>query len=51
MREWLASYIGAPSAVAIGGAAVIAFAVFGAARDRQVRRLDIPSLQSTIKGA
>ena len=46
----LASYIGAPSAVAIGGAAVIAFAVFGAARDRQVRRLDIPSLQSTIKG-
>ena len=47
----LASYIGAPSAVAIGGAAVIAFAVFGAARDRQVRRLDISSLQSTIKGA
>ena len=47
----LASYIGAPSAVAIGGVAVIAFAVFGAARDRQVRRLDIPSLQSTIKGA
>ncbi len=47
----LASYIGASSAVAIGGAAVIAFAVFGAARDRQVRRLDIPSMQSTIKGA
>ena len=47
----VASYIGAPSAVAIGGAAVIAFAVFGAARDRQVRRLDISSLQSTIKGA
>ena len=46
-----ASYIGAPSAVAIGGAAVIAFAIFGAARDRQVRRLDISSLQSTIKGA
>ena len=47
----LASYIGAPGAVMIGGAAVIAFAVFGAARDRQVRTLDIPSMQSTIKGA
>ncbi len=47
----LASYIGASSAVMIGGAAVIAFAVFGAARDRQVRRLDIPSMQSTIRGA
>ena len=46
----LASYIGAPSAVMIGGTAVIAFAVFGAARDRQVRRLDISSMQSTIKG-
>lgn len=45
----LASYIGAPSAVMIGGAAVIAFAVFGAARDRQVRRLDIQSMQSTIR--
>ena len=46
----LASYIGAPSVVMIGGTAVIAFAVFGAARDRQVRRLDISSMQSTIKG-
>ena len=45
----LASYIGAPSAVMIGGTAVIAFAVFGAARDRQVRRLDMSSLQSTIR--
>ncbi len=35
----VANYLGAPFAVAIGGAAVVAFATLGAGRDRQVRRL------------
>jgi hypothetical protein len=35
----LANYFGAPLTVALGGSAVIAFALLAAARDPEVRRL------------
>jgi len=37
----VASFFGAPFAVALGGFAVVAFALLGAARNAQIRRLGI----------